>query len=152
MTTINEIMTSFQEIATDHYQINSSFLGQTWNYEAETNIYPCMIVITQPSYIQKGQVLYNFSIYMADIMNKDRTNLFEIQSDMFSICNDIVSELKDKEDVYNFWLDETNVMLTPFEESFDDIAAGWQMDITIQVLNGGSSCSTAFKTKNLIDE
>lgn len=150
MTTINQIIKAFQDLADDHYQIHSFFGGQTWNFQAETNIYPTMILITQPSNIQKGRILYNFSIFLADIMNKDRSNLFEIQSDMAQICIDIVNELKDKEDIYNFILQADDVIITPFEEAFDDVTAGFQMDVTIEVLNPGSSCTTAFKTKNNI--
>lgn len=148
-TTINTIMKAFEEIATDHYQINTFFGGNTWNFETQTNIFPSMIVITQPSNIQSNRVLFKFTIYLADILNKDRSNIFEIESDMFQICNDIISELKSKERVYGFMLDETDVLLTPFEEAFDDVTAGWSMDITIEAPIG-SSCETAFKTKSNI--
>lgn len=148
MTTLNQIMKVFKEIGEDHYQINTTFLGDTFDFQAQTNIYPALIVITQPSNIQIGRILYKFSLYVADILNKDRSNVYEIESDMFQICNDIINELKDKEDVYNFWLDASDVLLTPFEESLDDVIAGWEMQVTIECINTGSTCEGAFKTKN----
>lgn len=147
-TTINQIMKAFEEIASDHYQINTFFGGNTWDFEAKTNIFPAMIVITMPSNIQKGRILYKFSIYLADILNKDRSNVYEIESDMFMVCNDIISELKYKYNIYGFMLDETDILLEPFEEAMDDVTSGWKMDITIEAVN--DSCNTAFKSKSKI--
>ncbi len=140
-TTYNNIIQAFNDFKNAHYQINSFFAGQTWNFQAEMDtVYPAMVVLPQPSTIQNGVITYSFSVFICDILNKDRSNVTEVYSDTSQIICDLVSEMKDKEDRYGFWLDETNVLIEPFEEAFDDVLAGWVATININVKFSGSTC------------
>lgn len=143
-TTLNRVLTAFKTLALNHYQINSSFVGQEWDFQSKENLYPCLMVITQPGNIQRGRILYGFQLYFLDILNKDSSNLYEIESDMFQVATDFIAELKDKEDIYGFTLDDTDVLITPVEEVMDDILAGQRIDIQIECVYDGSSCNTAF--------
>jgi hypothetical protein len=140
-TTFNNIITAFGDFKNSHYQINTFFFGETWDFQSsQDNVYPAMILLPQPSTIERGMITFNFSVFVCDILNKDRTNAHEIYSDCAQIIADLVSEMKDKEDDYGFWLDETNVLMEPFTEAFDDVLCGWVASINIQVKYVGSSC------------
>ena len=147
-TTYNNIIQAFGDFKNAHYQLNSFFAGQTWNFQAEMDtVYPAMVVLPQPSTIQSGVITYSFSVFICDILNKDRSNVTEVYSDTSQIICDLVSEMKDKEDTYGFWLDETNVLIEPFEEAFDDVLAGWIATININVKFSGSICGLPLRSQ-----
>lgn len=141
--TYNQIITAFESFCAAHKQINTFHSGKTWNFQAETNVYPAVIMLPQPSSIQNGKIVISFNIFVADILNKDRTNLDEIYSDTLQIMSDIVSYFKDRfgEDGINFFLNNDSVSIEPFEESFDDVLAGWMASIDIEIPFSGSDCT-----------
>lgn len=146
MKTLNQVLDIFKNLATNHYQINSSFVGQTYDFQAQENLYPSMVIITQPSNIQRGRILYNFDMYLVDLLNKDISNQNEIESDMFQVIVDFVAELKDNEDEYGFTLVDEDILVEPVkDESMDDIVAGQKVSLTIEAKYDGSICNTAFK-------
>lgn len=147
MTTYNQIISAFENFCTNHIQINTFYSGKTWNFQTETNIYPSVIMLPQPSNIAKGKVTLTFQIFIADILNKDRSNLDEIYSDTLLIATDMVSYFGDINDnQVVFWIDDTNVGIEPFEESFDDILAGWMLSVNVEIPFTGSTCDIPIVT------
>jgi hypothetical protein len=140
MTTYNSVVAAINDLCTRHQQINTFYSGQTWNFQPDTNTYPAMILVPLTSAVESGRVVLNFNMFLTDILNKDRSNLTEIHSDTLQIIGDIISELKDDEDTYGFTLDESSVSVDPFEESFDDVLAGWIANISISFKFNGSNC------------
>lgn len=140
--TFNQILTAFENFCTTHKQVNTFFSGKTWNFQAVTNVYPAVIMLPQPSSIQKGKVVLTFNIFIADILNKDRSNLDEIFSDTLQIATDIVAYFQDENDTVgnSFMLDESSVSIEPFEEAFDDVLAGWMMTVSLEIPFSGSLC------------
>jgi hypothetical protein len=143
MSTYNKIIAAFDSFCTEHKQINTFYSGKTWNFQTETNVYPAVIMLPTTSIINKGQIVLSFNLFVADILNNDRTNLDEIYSDTLQILADAVSYFSDMygEDNIDFYLDETNVTIEPFEEEFDDVLAGWMASIDISYPYSGSICS-----------
>lgn len=141
LTTYNQIIKAFEDFCTNHKQINTFYSGKTWNFQTETNIYPALVMLAQPSLINRGQINLNFNVFIADILNKDRSNLDEIYSDTLLIITDLISYFADAYETYGFYLDDTAVNIEPFEESFDDVLAGWISTLTIQIRYDGSTCN-----------
>lgn len=143
MSTYNKIIDSFNAFCEQHKQINTFYSGQTWNFQTLTNVYPAVIMLPTTGNINNGQMVLSFNLFVADILNDDRTNLDDIYSDTLQIVGDIVSYFKDMydEDDIHFYLDETNVPIEPFEEEFDDVLAGWMASINISFPYSGSICA-----------
>lgn len=143
MSTYNKIIDAFDAFCEQHKQINTFFSGQTWNFQTQTNVYPAVIMLPVISSINNGHIRLNFNLFVADILNDDRTNLDDIYSDTLQIVGDIVSYFKDMygENEIDFYLDESNVAIEPFEEEFDDVLAGWMATIGISYPYSGSICA-----------
>lgn len=126
MTTLNKIIHDIEQLCSDHLQINSFYCGQTWNFQSKTNLYPAVILIPSPSILYDGKIVYNFQLYAIDRMNKDRSNLNEILSDMALVIGDVVAEFADPEyDTYDYFIDDDAINIEPLEEELDDVVAGW---------------------------
>lgn len=140
-TTYNQIVNRIEELCDRHLQIHTFFCGKEWNFQAGTeNIYPAVVLFPLPSVINRGQIVITFSMFVVDILNKDRTNLNEIHSDTLQIITDLIAELKDDEDTYGFWLDDENVVIEPIEEVLDDVLGGWNCTVGITIKYTGTSC------------
>lgn len=142
MTTFNEIIAAFKKFSTEHYQINTFYSGQTWNFQTQTNLYPAVIMLPEGSSIQKGSINLSFNLFVADILNSDRTNLDEIYSDTLQILSDFISYFDDayEKDKIEFFLNNENISIQPFEEKFDDVVAGWMAKIEINMPYSGNKC------------
>lgn len=143
-TTYNQIVKTFEDLATAHMQVNTFGSLKTWNFQSQTNIYPAVLLIPVPGNIQQGLVKFSFELYVLDLLNGDRSNLNEVHSDTIQILNDFVAELADNEDTYGFTIDENTVSMEPIEEAFDDIVAGWVANIDVYVPNTLDDCETPF--------
>lgn len=137
--TYNQIINAFDTFCTNHLQLNTFYSGDTWDFQTTNSVYPVLILLPQPSRIENGRVVLMFNIFIADILNKDQSNLDEIYSDTLLIMTDLISYFKDN-DSYEFYLNETSVTIEPFNEKFDDIVAGWMANIEIEIPNSGSTC------------
>ena len=49
-----------------------------------------MIVISQPSEISKRIIKLNFNCFFIDLLNRDNSNIEEVQSDMELIARDFI--------------------------------------------------------------
>jgi len=142
MTTFNEIVTAFETFSDEHQQINTFYSGQTWNFQTQTNLYPAVIMLPESSSIEKGSINLSFNLFVADILNSDRTNLDEIYSDTLQILADFVSYFDDayEDSEIEFFLNSENISIHPFEEKFDDVVAGWMAKIEINMPYSGNIC------------
>jgi len=139
MKTYNNIIDALHTFCSNHYQINTFYSGDTWDFQAKSNIYPAVIVLPQPSTIDKGRINIKFNLFVADLMNKDCTNLDEIYSDTLLIMTDIVSYFRNyEEDGYAILDDSINI--EPFNEKFDDNLGGWMATLTFEIPYVGSTC------------
>ena len=142
MTTFNEIIIAFETFSDEHHQINTFYSGQTWNFQTQTNLYPAVIMLPESSSMEKGSINLSFNLFIADILNSDRTNLDEIYSDTLQILADFVSYFDDayENNEIEFFLNSENISIHPFEEKFDDVVAGWMAKIEINIPYSGNIC------------
>lgn len=139
MTTYNNIINSFRNFAYRHKMINTFYSGQEWDFQADTNIYPAIVMSPDSSLIEDGRFYYKFNIFILDILKPDLSNQDEILSDASQIAGDIVAEFIENEDIYGFTIEESS-QLTPLEEVIDDNVSGWLLSINIQSPFNSSNC------------
>ena len=141
MKTVNNIVTSLEDFVKRHQQLRSFFSGDTWDFQAKTNIYPALCAVIMPSEVHYGKQVISYNIFIADICNKDKSNVDEIWSDTMQIFSDLYAEFRDNYDTYGFYLEDDNLSLTPWNEDFDDILAGWNGVLRFSIPYSGSICN-----------
>lgn len=145
MTTYNNIVDSIRAYAESHLQVGTFYSGQKFDFQAnDTNAFPAVVLIPQPSRFLGGKTVFSFQLYVADRLREDLSNLDEVLSDTALILNDFVSEFDEGFDVYDFALDDgLAVEAEPFIEDTDFRLAGWAaLNFDIQ-LRMSRDCSTA---------
>lgn len=147
--TLNQIKKEFQEIATEHRQINSFFWGDfVTAINRDAINYPLMVCTIQPASMGDNFVEFNLNVVICDKYNEDDYNqIDEVHSDCLSICNDIRITLKQ----YRFedYLEVNgDISTTPFINRGTDITAGWAIDINLRVYDNEDWCSIPYDNYN----
>ena len=142
--TYNQIISVFADLASKHKQLNSFGSLQTWNWQAQKNVYPAALLVPVNSTIQQGIVTFRFDFHVMDLLNADKSNLNEVHSDTIQIINDFIAELCENQDVYGLVIDEASVSAVPFEETLDDVVAGWVATLDIKIQNSLDDCEAPF--------
>lgn len=147
-------------LAKNHEQIMSFGEGDVWEIGVSNTIYkqplwaipaaensvayPLMWVVPN-GFTTKGttdgpwEAQTKYSLVFADIIFEDKSNEQDVLSDMQQVAFDIIAQLKgigNESQNYgtgdNFELDP-QITFTNFTEKFDDLTAGWKVDIMIRV-------------------
>ena len=133
MYTLNQIVKVLNDIADDHYQINSFGYGRISSLpEKEDKDYPVMWCDTKPSQITDKQVGLRFEIAVFDLLTKSESNLQDVLSDTLLIALDVMAQLTSATYVDNFIINKTG-SLQDFVARFGDDVAGWIIDITFNI-------------------
>lgn len=129
--THNQYIKLFNDLATNHRDINSFGSGDLWEYMAnESNVVlpVTMWVIIQPNAVVGGIDSVKYSVVIMDAVDKDEDNEDEVVSDTLRIAKDILAILK--QPYYEeFFQIEKNVTFDNFTERFDSEMTGWQFDL-----------------------
>lgn len=139
--TLNQVVKSLNDIATNHQQINHFFFGETWDFatNGEVNC-PIMMAVLKPLPYNKNTLTYTFDIFIGDIVHKDLSNKTEVLSDTLQIALDVVYELQDP--TYNWVLDNVNsITFNDFEDSFDIELYGYQFEVRLKVAQPFDRCA-----------
>lgn len=125
------ILTDLKEIADAHLQINSFGFGDitqlTMDVDTKVSpLYSRMYVIPQDTILNENQLTYNFQIIIADKLEDDYSNQRDVMNDTLEICKDVFTVLYLSE-----YESEWNPNVEPFLERFEDVLAGWSMNLTI---------------------
>lgn len=145
MTTYNNIVDSLRAYAASHLQVGTFYSGQKFDFQAnDTNAFPAVILIPQPSRFIGGKTVFSFQLYVADRLKEDLSNLDEVLSDTALILNDFVSEFDEGFETYGFALEDgLEVSAEPFQEDLDFRLAGWvALNFDVQV-RMARDCSAA---------
>ena len=125
------IIEDLEEIAKYHEQINSFGYGDlpelTNNIITDKSpVYPRMYVLPDDTVLDQNQLTYNFQIIVADQLAQDYSNQRDVMNDTLEIIKDIFTRLYLSE-----YESEWGATVSPFLERFEDVLAGWTMNITI---------------------
>jgi len=100
---------------------------------------PHIILQPIPITLGKDYMKYKFKLYIFDIIDNDLTNSQDVYSDAILIFNDIFNLLNYGEYQDDIFL-ETELVLNPFEEKFDDLTTGWWVDLIITTNRDDNKC------------
>lgn len=127
--TLNQTIKLIKDIASSHFQINSIYFGDVWEFLAQTdNTYPAMFYSLTGASINDRNLDMNFSFFFLDRQLQDETNENDVLSDQLLIAQDILSMLKSPK---FSWEIGTTANIEFFTENEKDYLAGVKMDITI---------------------
>lgn len=124
---VNDIL----NIANKHRQVNSVGIGDIYQLNndiitKESPLYPKVYLIPSDTTFSTNELLYNFNIIVTDKLKVDYSNQRDVMNDMLEICKDIFTILEDSN--YNA---QYGVECQPILDVYDDILAGWIMNIQL---------------------
>jgi hypothetical protein len=144
--TIND---TFSAWVTDHKILKSYKSGPSTDIKADNIVYPLLWCAFGPTAFSSnsaggGEVQLSMIIYTLDRVNRSKDNWIDIFSDTLRLMEDFFNYFNDvywdqnpysvKNEQYKFQLLNTG-NATPVFATYDDLVAGWQMPITVQVGN-----------------
>ena len=168
-----DLLQDFEDLSMKHRQVNSYGFGdiQQISYFTEarkkgivsnvednqdegyhTAIYPLIYVVPGQATIDGGYKVLNFNILFMDIVKPDYSNETQVFSDTLQIAEDWIARFR-YGTLYDKYMCDLPVNLTPFSERFDDFVDGWNLPLSIRVESVINECDTPFEeTEYLIQE
>lgn len=152
MTTLINIIDNLRIIGTTHRQINSYGIGYAEDIcsSGTTNL---PLMFTEPFGVipQKGQVGFQFNIFILDLVQKGTNNRMDVYSDTNLIALDVLAKLREDGlgagSTYKFELKQNETTFKQIRELvFDEEIAGWQMTLTLWVDWDWNKCATPFNS------
>ncbi len=134
--TIQQLVGAFESIARAHPNINSFKVGDLIPYQ-EAKEYPMMVVRNEEATFGEGIVTHSFYVAVLDLLNSDRSDVLQVQSDTFLIIEDIVTLIEQSETFADVLELQLGTVTSPIDLANSDVAAGQQMTISITVARNG---------------
>ena len=148
----------FNSIAIAHPNIETFTIGDISTVDlAKQSIFPLLHLV--PNNVTISPQMFNYDI---DLVYLDRTmeiiplstgdlnqitknyktvtNTHDVWNTGLLAINDIIAYITRNAQAQNFII-TTDAIATPFEQSYDNILAGWSVNMTIQVPNNVNACS-----------
>ena len=124
--TLNQLIKEIKQIAQSHGQVNNFFFGEIWNYLETKTDHVSVLLTLNSARFNRGQMVFNFSMYVMDWVVQEGTNELDVLSDTIRIGRDIEAAIRQLD------IDMTDeIPCTPFIESFEDMLSGWKLDFDI---------------------
>jgi len=139
--TFKTIMKDFEDFSNQHQQIETFSWGELYNISTKDTNFPLFHVMPVSTKKNGSLQQMNIELYIMDLEKHDDTNLIDIMSNLFEIGNDIVSYFFERSDILDFEIDEKNVNFYPFTGDFDDLTAGWKIQLTIEYIQTNNKCN-----------
>ncbi len=143
--TLNQIVKLFEDIATNHDQIQSFGFGDLWEYSANNDGLtknkktPTLWAVLEDSTFDSNELVLNFTLLVFDLVKKDEFNETEVLSDTLQIAGDVYSILQSP-DYYDHFTIISSSQLQDFTERFDDEVSGWSMKIGLRIQGIDTRC------------
>ena len=126
-----DIVKDIQAFFNNHIQVNQFLNISEADFNANKNVFPAVILVPQPSTFYRNQLNLSFNLVVCDILTESRDNTKDVYSDTLDIIRDFLAEFTDNPEL-DWGIDE-NETITPFEEKYDDILAGWVLNFNVLV-------------------
>lgn len=144
--TLNNVIDRIGLICTSHKQIRTFDKGLEQDAQVDhTTKYPYAYLINNDgsiSLLPSGQSTLNYRLKLMDLVNVSedtKTNEQDVQSDMFSIMQDIVTQINYP--AYNDWKISTSMQVELFVENDGDMVAGVYLDFSITITFEQNRCA-----------
>ena len=146
-----------------HPNITTFTIGDLYNVDlAKQTLFPLAHLIVNNAAIDSGVMTYNVTLLVMDRVNditqdsagpfnsitknyKDVTNLLDVWNTSLMTINDITSYIYRNPDAYQYNVIGSS-LATPFDERFDNVLAGWSIDMNISVGNTNPMCAISLST------
>lgn len=139
--TANQIKSSFETLASGHYQIHSFLYAQEFEQQAYENlIYPLMLVYPLGGSLSGTTYSRNYRVIIADRVLKSEGNELEVESDTQLIALDVLAYWMKLGQNERFTITSSNT-ITPFWEKWGDEVTGHFVDIGIEEFYDFNSCA-----------
>ena len=147
--TYNNVIDTLKNLGEEHQQISTTTTGDIFSLDLEKNTkYPLMHINSVNVTTRRTELVYNFQIFIMDMVKNDDSNEQEVYSEILSICVDIISIMSNSQWQAQTKLDldapvyftEGDFTLEPFTERFDQAVSGWVFQLPIAVENNFQSC------------
>lgn len=148
MQTLNQHITLLRNYSENHLQINSFGVGDAWELvesftktngvvgedgTVDTNrTYPVMWVEVNGSSVSGNDLIDNYNIYFADLVEKDERNETDVLSDMKLLCLDLMSYLYKSTNINGQMEVVRSFTMTDFTEKFGDEVSGWILSVSFK--------------------
>tara|TARA_A100001201_G_scaffold143258_1_gene144166 strand:- start:1015 stop:1506 length:492 start_codon:yes stop_codon:yes gene_type:complete len=147
--TYNNVIDTLKNLGTNHLQISTTTVGDIFDIDLEKNtLYPLMHLNPVNVTTRRTELVYNFQVFIMDLVEPDGSNEQEVYSDVLQICIDIIGVLSNSKWQAQLALDinapvyfaEGDYTLEPFKERFDQSVTGWVFNLGITVQNSFQTC------------
>tara|TARA_R100001530_G_scaffold53610_1_gene39561 strand:+ start:647 stop:1141 length:495 start_codon:yes stop_codon:yes gene_type:complete len=148
--TYNNVIDTLKNLGEEHQQISTTTTGDIFDIDLEKNTkYPLMHINPVSVTTRRTELVYNFQIFIMDMVKNDDSNEQEVYSEILSICIDVISIMSNSKWQSQLTLDidapvyfaEGDFTLEPFTERFDQAVSGWVFQLPITVENNFQSCA-----------
>lgn len=144
--TYKKVTDVLADIASRHYLINTFFVGEIDDLNAEDLIFPVFQMYpTNATFPQTNgeykTIDMTLKCRVLDKQTQNGNNEIEVHNDTFATAQDIINEINQ----HPFYSRSNvtlagDISLNPLSEYTDDYAAGWEFDINLQLINNNSFC------------
>lgn len=147
--TYNNVINTLKNLGANHFQISTTTVGDIFDIDLEKNTkYPLMHLNPVNVQTRRTELVYNFQVFIMDLVEPDGSNEQEVYSDVLQICIDIIGILSNSKWQAQLSLDinapvyftEGDYTLEPFKERFDQSVTGWVFNLGVTVQNSFQTC------------
>ena len=147
--TYNNVIDTLKNLGANHLQIKTTTVGDIFDIDLEKNtLYPLMHLNPVNVTTRRTELVYNFQVFIMDLVEPDGSNEQEVYSDVLQICIDIIGILSNSKWQAQLALDinapvyfaEGDFTCEPFKERFDQSVTGWVFNLGVTVQNSFQTC------------
>ena len=148
--TYNNVIDTLKALGEKHNQIKTTTVGDIFDIDLEKNtLYPLMHLNPLSVNTRRTELVYNFQVFIMDLVNDDNSNEQEVYSDVLQMCVDVISILTNSKWQAQLQLDidapvyfaEGDYTIEPFTERFNQAVTGWVFTISVVVENTFQTCN-----------
>ena len=145
--TYRQMIETFNNIATNHFQIQSYNSGSMEQVDIEklnADKFPLLYVEPQPVSVDVQTLTYTFEVIVADQIQEDMSDIDDTYSETLLILKDVISNFRQAVQTSS-WADQRTditfpITLTPFTSRFANMLTGWGGSFDIVVNNTNNLC------------
>ena len=92
--TYNNVIDTLKALGEKHNQIKTTTVGDIFDIDLEKNtLYPLMHLNPLSVNTRRTELVYNFQVFIMDMVNDDNSNELEVYTDVLQMSVDIISIL-----------------------------------------------------------
>ena len=158
MVTFSNIIKTFNNVADNHYVINSfhsGFLDEVDINKMDLQDFPILYCEPGSATIEQGVLTYSVTVFVLDVLKEDLSNRNDVWTNTLEITQDIIADFKQNLSIQTSGSDsgkkisyadnevviEMPINSDPFTARFANILSGWSSTISLQVNNTNNLCN-----------